>query len=228
MCGRFQFAPKGSAIWVDELGLPLDSKFPERINLAPTQDAPVVLGNNSAHSLRAMHWGLIPSWSPVAKRPKFHINARVETASVKPSFRDAWRSRRCLVLATGYYEWAQKGGPPTLVEPFVKGVFAFAGLWEPNLLDPEGGKPSCTVLTTSAAPEIEELHHRMPVMVSQCQYGPWLTDGDLGFSPQGKQKLPFEVVTRLVSQRLNAVVNDDTSCLMKDPPDAPPAPGLFD
>lgn len=228
MCGRFQFAPKGKAIWVEELGLPVDSSFPERVNLAPTQDAPVVVEKSIGFSLRAMHWGLIPSWTPLAERPKPFINARIETASVKPSFREAWRARRCLILTTGYYEWSKKGGPPTLVQRPDCGVFSFAGLWEPNLLDPVDGKPSCTILTTSAAPEIEALHPRMPVMIPNDKRDAWLKKGELGFVPQGCQELPFKVATRLVSRRLNKVANDDTSCLREDPQDSPPSPGLFD
>ncbi|MDA0666527.1 MAG: SOS response-associated peptidase [Planctomycetota bacterium] len=228
MCGRFQFVPKGNAIWVDEFGLPADSSFPERVNLAPSQDAPVVVHDSKGSSLKAMQWGLIPSWSSVIERPKAFINARVETVSVKPSFREAWCLRRCLILTTGYYEWTRKGGPATLVERPDHGVFSFAGLWEPNLSDKALGKPSCTILTTSAASEIQELHPRMPVMVSRDMREAWLRDGNLGFELQGHQELPFKVSTRLVGRRLNKVSHDDTSCLKVDPPDALPSPGLFD
>lgn len=228
MCGRFQFAPKGKVIWVDEFGLPEDSSFPERINLAPTQDAPVIVKSPSGQSLRSMQWGLIPSWTPTAEQPKIFINARAETASIKPSFRDAWQARRCLILTTGYYEWAKKGGPPTLIQRPDEGVFCFAGLWEPNRQDASEGQPSCTVLTTAAAAQLEDLHPRMPVMLPSALHKSWLEAGDLGFPPQGRQDLPFDLTTRLVSRRLNKVAHDDTSCLKQDPQDDLSQPGLFD
>lgn len=228
MCGRFQFVPKGNSIWRNEFGLPEDSDFPERVNLAPTQDAPVVVSVNGKASLHAMHWGLIPSWTAVQDRPKSFINARVETASNKPSFRDAWRFRRCLILATGYYEWARKGGPPTLIQAKDCEVFTFAGLWEPNLRNPLEGKPSCTILTAEAAPEIEELHARMPIMLAPDHREGWLEKGQVGFSLKATPQLPFRLHTQLVSRRLNKVAHDDASCLSLDVQDAPPPPGLFD
>ncbi|PCJ52359.1 MAG: hypothetical protein COA70_12455 [Planctomycetota bacterium] len=227
MCGRFQFAPKGKAILVDEFGLPEEPDFPDRINLAPTQDAPVVLSGEQGLHFLPMRWGLVPQWSKGGLPAVSFINARVESASSKASFHHAWKHRRCLILTTGYYEWSIKGGAPSLIQADSRDVFCFAGLWEPNLEDPINGKPSCTILTSNAASEIEDIHHRMPVMLNPQQYEEWLFSGVPGFGLDLEPKLAFPLTYQFVSKRLNKVAHDDPACLLPDVP-IPPAPGLFD
>lgn len=232
MCGRFQFVPKSVSVFGEEWDL--DGIEEEevlsvpRVNIAPSQQVPVAVAADGARSLQAMRWGLVPGWAREGKAASGFINARVETAREKPSFRDAWRHRRCLVLSTGYYEWASRGGPPTLITATSGSPFAFAGLWEEQRGDAGSVGRSCTILTTQAAPEIEDLHPRMPVMLEPGQVDAWLQDGIPGFGLAEPPRLSFPLETRLVSRRLNKVQNHDPSCLQMDPQDAPPPPGLFD
>ncbi|MHC4824719.1 MAG: SOS response-associated peptidase [Planctomycetota bacterium] len=227
MCGRFQFAPNGKSILVDEFGLPEEPDFESRINLAPTQAAPVVFETEGQRRFESMRWGLVPSWAREGKAAAGFINARVETAHEKPSFRDAWRRRRCLVLSTGYYEWAARGGPPTLISSGDGLIFSFAGLWEAGRKG-SSDPYSCTILTTQSAPELEDIHPRMPVILNQAQRKAWLQDAVPGFGLEEVPRLAMPMETRLVSRQLNKIQNDDASCLVMDPQDAPASPGLFD
>ena len=232
MCGRFQFVPKSTTVFEEEWGIEGfeegDPLSEVRFNIAPSQSVPVVVTDGPDPDLVGMRWGLVPKWAREGKAASGFINARVETAMEKPSFRDAWCHRRCLILATGYYEWASRGGPPTLLAAPDGLPFVFAGLWE----RPGGGdlaaENSCTILTTQAASEIEDLHPRMPVMLNPDQVQAWLQDGIPGFGLEVVPRLAFPLVTRLVSRRLNKVGHDDAACLLMDPQDGPPPPGLFD
>lgn len=238
MCGRFQFVPKSVSVFGEDWEIdgledqegheaPDDLLLP-RFNIAPSQQVPVVLPTDGKRCLRGMRWGLVPGWAREGKAASGFINARVETAREKPSFRDAWRHRRCLVLSTGYYEWAAKGGPPTLLTSAEGIPFAFAGLWEAGQEASGKGGASCTILTTQAAPEIEDLHPRMPVMLRREQVDAWLHEGIPGFGLEETPRLSFPLATRLVSRRLNKVGKDGPEVLEMDPQDAPPPPGLFD
>jgi len=209
---------------MDEFGLPEEPDFQDRFNLAPTQDAPVIIAGEQGLHFLPMRWGFVPQWSKGSGSAASFINARVESAAKKASFRDAWMKRRCLVLATGYYEWSIPGEAPSLIQADSEGPFCFAGLWEANIKNPLKGKPSCTILTSNAAPEIRDIHHRMPVMLSTQQYDAWLLDAVPGFGLNAEPKLAFPLKSRLVSKRLNKVAHDDSSCLI---PDAS-IPGLFD
>lgn len=242
MCGRFQFVPKSSTVFVEDWGLEGGEDLlamGQRYNLAPSQAIPVVLGDGGQRRFQPMRWGLVPGWAREGKASQGFINARVETAREKPSFRDAWRrGRRCLVMATGYYEWERKGGPPTLLQAEDGLPFAMAGLWEPGrgeavALDRSAGEevragPTCAILTTEAAVEIEDLHPRMPVLLRADQAQAWLADGVPGQAFEAEPPLAFPLTTCLVSRRLNKVGNDDPRCMVVDPQDGPPPPGLFD
>jgi putative SOS response-associated peptidase YedK len=129
--------------------------------------------------LAMLHWGLVPSWAKDSKSAAKMFNARCETAAEKPSFREAFSRRRCLILADGFYEW-KKEGPhkvPHLFELPGSQPFAFAGLWE-SWRGPDRSSPtsleSCTILTTTANEICSELHERMPVIVEPSDYAPWL------------------------------------------------------
>jgi len=224
MCGRFQFKPQGNALLMDEFGLPEEPDFPERINLAPSQQAPVIYAHNGLPNFEPMQWGLVPSWVKSSAVSRGLINARVETVAVKPSFRDALKHRRCLVLSSGYYKWKVRGGTPTLIQAKDASVFAFAGLWEPGVKLTPGAPRTCTILTMEACPELADMHPRMPIILSQEQQSSWLFDGIQPDCLHHAFRLPFPIVQLSVSKRLNAVAHDDASCLM---PDIEP-PGLFD
>src|SRR5690606_24437829 len=129
----------------------------------------------NGRSLTQLRWGLVPSWASDPKIGYKMINARSETARQKPSFREAWRSRRCLIPADGFYEWMQDGDKkrPQFIRLRSGEPFAFAGLWETWR---GGDEPlhTCTILTTEANERLRPIHSRMPVILPRAAYDVWL------------------------------------------------------
>lgn len=233
MCGRFQFAPQSPAVVEEEFGLNLadlglDPAWSMRWNIAPTQPIPVLLPKQNSKDWlpTSMSWGLVPAWAKDPEKQKGWINARAETAAQKVSFREAWKQRRCLVLATGYYEWPRKGGPPTLLHRAEHQVFTFAGLFEPAAAQHAHGLPTCTILTTAADPTIAPIHHRMPVVLAPAQREAWLHEADLGPASLEEPRLPFPLQSTVVSQRLNRVGTEGPELMQAEPPPSLP-PTLF-
>jgi putative SOS response-associated peptidase YedK len=178
MCGRFCQASSGeeiAAVFGVEVG-----NLPPRYNVAPSQSvaAIVQLPDTAKPQLQMLRWGLIPAW---AKDPKIGyklINARAETVAEKPSFRSAFRHRRCLILATGFYEWQQIAGSRQKQPYFIglqdEKLFAFAGLYE-RWSSPDGDAwVTCTIITTVANDLVEPIHQRMPVILDSQTYNLWL------------------------------------------------------
>lgn len=148
-------------------------------NVAPTQQA-LTVTNGEGRRAEYMRWGLIPSWAKDASIGSRMINARSETVSQKPSFRNALQRRRCLVLADGFYEWqkAGKGKRPMRIVLGSREPFAFAGLWE-SWRDPQGDTVrSCTIITTQANDLLRPIHERMPVILPRDLEEFWL-DSDV-------------------------------------------------
>lgn len=152
-----------------------------RYNIAPTQDILAVRGTPDEREALLLKWGLVPSWAKDISISTRLINARSETVESKPSFREAFKRRRCLIVADGFYEWAKKGDGKK--QPYHFSLrdeqhFAFAGLWErwqsPN------GKPldTCTILTTAANQVLAPIHDRMPVILHPDDYELWLAAGE--------------------------------------------------
>lgn len=180
MCGRYAlYGPisrlsERFAASID--ALPAD--FGPRYNAAPMQMLPVVRqrpgGERVAHLLR---WGLLPGWAKDPGIATRLINARAETLAEKPAFRAAYRARRCIVPASGFYEWrATPGGKqPYYIQPANDELFGLAGLWE-RWTRPEGTPiDTFTVITTAANATMQALHERMPVILQPAEYGPWLS-----------------------------------------------------
>jgi putative SOS response-associated peptidase YedK len=177
MCGRFtQFLdPDTLRAIYDWIDIPGD--LPPRYNVAPSQPVGVV-ANDGENRLDFFLWGLIPSWSKDPKIGSRLINARGETVAEKPSFRSAYKRRRCLILADGFYEWVetpgQKSKTPHYIQLESKEPFAFAGLWE-IWHSPEGDEiRSCTIITTEPNAMMAKLHNRMPVILPKETYELWL------------------------------------------------------
>ena len=149
-----------------------------RYNIAPTQNIVTVLRNGSTH-LAELRWGLIPSWAKDASIGSRMINARAETLAEKPSFRGLLRSKRCLIVADGFYEWKQEHGQKTPMYFSLKDhePFAFAGLWD-SWNSPDGEQVrSCTIITTEANTVVAPVHDRMPVILLPEAYDAWLDTG---------------------------------------------------
>jgi putative SOS response-associated peptidase YedK len=176
MCGRFTVAVPREDL-LDEFGLteaPFD--IHPRYNLAPSQIAPVLLrGQDGALRLAGFRWGLVPWWATDAEIGNRMINARAETLARKPAFRDAFRERRCLVPADGWFEWQKQGTRkvPMWIHLRSRRPFAFAGLWE-RWGPPEDPLHSFTIVTTAAAPPIRDIHDRMPALLPPAARGTWL------------------------------------------------------
>jgi putative SOS response-associated peptidase YedK len=168
MCGRFGLFASGEELaeWFRLPDVPL---IETRYNITPTQPVAVVRETAAGRGLAFLKWGFTV-WD------KLLINARAETAAQKPSFRSAFKHRRCLIPASGYYEWQQAGGrnQPHFIRPLGGGLFAFAGLWEGE---------TCTILTTTANHLMRPLHERMPVIVGQEAEAAWLDDATFAAYP---------------------------------------------
>lgn len=219
MCGRFILTTPPQAL--EELfEIRCALNLAPRYNIAPTQQASVIgLSQSGQRELRAFNWGLVPNWAKDISQAAGMINARSETLAQKPAFREAFARRRCLVPADGFYEWATlaKGGKqPYLLSVGNGGCFAFAGLWE-GWRNPAGDiHRSFTIITTSATAELEDLHHRMPVIVPPKDYGAWLDPKTSLAEAQGMLK-PYElqpICRRAVSDAVNNARQDDESCLL--------------
>lgn len=179
MCGRYLLYSLPEALQA-AFDVDVRLNMEPRYNIAPTQRVPIVGLKEGKRRLGLAHWGLIPSWAKDRSVASKMINARSETAAEKPSFRSAFKARRCLIPADGFYEWHTEDGvkQPYLLEPAAGGPMAFAGLWE-AWRAPEAEKDSAplvsfTILTTQASPDVAQLHHRMPVILRPDDYDRWL------------------------------------------------------
>ena len=174
MCGRYTLrTPVDSLVErfkIDEY----PSSITPSYNVAPTQEVAAVVEEEEKRKLEVFHWGLIPSWAKDHAIGNKMINARAETVSEKPSFRSAFKKRRCLILADGFYEWQKTESvkQPYHINMEDGSPFAFAGLWE---IWKNGEEiRSCTIITTEANDLMNEIHHRMPVILHPEDYGMWL------------------------------------------------------
>ncbi len=200
MCGRFtqQFT---WAELVELYDLP-NAAIPNlraSWNIAPTQDVGVIVKEDAGRIYRTMRWGLAPFWAKDEKIGNQLINARLETVAEKPAFRSAWKSRRCIVPASGYFEW--KAMPGRLAsKPFKQPFYitrkdghpmSLAGLWERWKDDLQ----SCTIITTDACEGTRELHNRMPLVLDRAAIEPWLAGETPALSRSVNEDLRFFPVT---------------------------------
>ena len=170
MCGRFVLASSAKAV-ADYLDADIPELFASRYNIAPT--TPVLA--KTAYGLSFFRWGLVSSWAKDVSMGNRMFNARAETVAEKPSFRNAFKRRRCLIPASGFYEWHSENGKK---QPYFchinKSLFNFAGIWE-LWQDAEGNElQSCSILTTDAIGAMSEIHHRMPVVITEKNRTEWL------------------------------------------------------
>ncbi|MCL2581425.1 MAG: SOS response-associated peptidase [Streptosporangiales bacterium] len=189
MCGRFVSARKRAEL-LEEFAVERDAVPAERApdntdyNVAPTKQIYAVLHREETRQLRLLKWGLVPSWAKSASGGARLINARSETVAVKPSFRSAFARRRCLIPADGYYEW-QAGEGKAPKQPFYihrtdQGILAFAGLyelWRDESLPTDHEKAwlwTATIITTSAADALGQIHDRTPMVIPPEGWAEWL------------------------------------------------------
>jgi putative SOS response-associated peptidase YedK len=216
MCGRYNLIATGQQIMDHFRLLSLPAHNPD-YNIPPGQKILAIVqledGSNKAVNL---HWGLIPSWSKDRAIANHLINARAETLTEKPSFKKAYQHRRCLIPATGFYEWqaTEAGKQPYHIHKPDNSLFAFGGIWEHWKHDQETVY-SCAIITTVANDKIAPIHDRMPVIIAPKDYNRWLD----------KQTAIVEIADFLaadayadmqakpISTRINNPLHNDESCL---------------
>jgi len=220
MCGRYVLC-----ITSDELAEAFDIHSPPRLapryNIAPTQDAPVIrrLGAGAPRTAEMLHWGLVPFWADDPNIGARMINARAESVADKPAFRAAFRRRRCLVPANGFYEWVEtgEGTRPVFIRRRDRKPIAFAGLWE-RWKESDDAEPLESYVIITGAPNdlIKRLHDRMPVILPRAAHNDWLDpDNDDAdalsalLRPSDAGALEAYPVTR----RVNSPRNDDAALI---------------
>ena len=223
MCGRYTLA-SGLTILQRRFSFsPVQLPFDPRYNLAPGQNAPVVVGERS-RVLKLMRWGLVPSWAKNTTIGYKMINARAETVAEKPSFKSSFRRRRCLILSDGFFEWAKVPGTRTKIPMrFVlrsREPFAFAGLWDTWKKPEEDEVNSFTIITTQANDLLQLVHNRMPVMLPQDHEEYWLDPDNLDMERLSSLLKPYpskEMVAYPVSPLVNSPKNDQPECIQEVP-----------
>ncbi|MBI3159185.1 MAG: SOS response-associated peptidase [Chloroflexi bacterium] len=213
MCGRFTLTVDADTIHDAFPWLEVPGNLTPRYNIAPTQPVAVV-PNNGQNRLDAFVWGLIPAWAKDPSIGNKLINARGETLAEKPSFRGAYKRRRCLVLADGFYEWVKQPGrakTPHYIQLESKEPFAFAGLWE-LWHAPDGSEVySTTIITTEPNEMIGRLHNRMPVILPPAAYEQWLDPAEQTADKLQPLLRPYpagEMMHYPVSTLVNSPFND--------------------
>jgi len=181
-------------------------------NIAPGQDIPVITNTPGGREISPMRWGLIPHWAKDAKIGYKMINARAEKVGEKPAFKGAFRRRRCLIPASGFYEWKKEGRvkQPLLITLPGEKVFALAGIWEHWLAPGGSAVYSCSIITTAANRHLEGIHNRMPVILAgERDYEQWLSPDDPLFLQHLLRPYEGDMLVYPVSARVNSPQDDD-------------------
>lgn len=219
MCGRFTLTADPNDLREAFPWLNIPQPLQARYNIAPSQPVAVV-ANDGKQTLDYFAWGLVPSWAKDPSIGSRMINARAETLVEKPSYRNAFRRRRCLILADGFYEWKAPPAKGSKIPMYIqlKGgkPFALAGLWE-DWNSPEGSRIlSCTIITTQPNDFMKNIHDRMPVILPESAYQTWLNPMEM--NPALLQPLlrpyPAEAMSAYqVSTLVNSPANELADCI---------------
>ena len=214
MCGRFTLTLEPGELREAFPGVEIPAEMKPRYNIAPSQPV-AVIPNDGKDKLDFFIWGLIPSWAKDPAIGNRMINARAETLAEKPSFRAAYRRRRCLVLADGFYEWRKEPGnkakTPMYIQMESKEPFAFAGLWEIWHSADGSEVRSCNIITTEPNGLVKQIHNRMPVILPREAYELWLAPEEKDPSELDGLLVPFpapEMMAYPVSRTVNSPANE--------------------
>ncbi len=232
MCGRYTLIANAEAIRRLFAVLPFDERLAvARYNIAPTQPIVVVRRGERGRELVPMRWGFIPAWVKDARRVPLIVNARSEGISEKPAFRHAFRRRRCLVPASGFYEWEARGKgakQPWAVRPVDGRLIAFAGLWE-TWSGADGSEiDTAAIVTIPCGRDLEAIHDRMPAVIAPEDFDMWLGAEEADFAETLLRAPPEGLLACVpVSTRVNAAANDDPGLWEEAAPrlEAPGEPG---
>jgi putative SOS response-associated peptidase YedK len=216
MCGRYDsLIPRDAMEHLFEAKAGPSSNFPPRYNIAPTQEVPIVKSarEGGGREIAMARWGLVPFYMKALPKVP-HINARAEGVDRTGLFREAFAARRCLVPATGFYEWERRGGgkQPYRFRLRSGEPFAFAGLWEYAKIGGEG-LLSMTIIVTAANELVARIHDRMPVILAPADYSRWLALGEAG-AKELLKPFPSELMESYpVSTIVNHHENDSEECI---------------
>ena len=224
MCGRFAGYRSHHEL---QKAFPIDKAacdVTENYNVSPSQEVLAIIQHDNENWLEKLHWGLVPFWAKDITIGSRMINARVETVASKPSFRNAFKKRRCLILADGFYEWkGTKGQKQPMFITLPDGEpFAFAGLWDTwhPKDDPDDIYKSCTIITTAASDSVREIHHRMPAILKPEIYESWLDPMNQDESELAdilRSGIVLELVSHAVSKNVNSIKNNEPSNIIPLP-----------
>ena len=210
MCGRFALFDLKEHFKIDHSFVEVSPNY----NVTPSQEIPVIIREDGENKLVDFHWGLVPFWAKDKSIGNRLINARMETVSEKPAFRAAFKKRRCLIPANGFYEWKDSDGnkQPFYITAVSDEPFAFAGLWEVWDKEDQPYK-SCLLITTESSVSIQPIHDRMPVILKSAYHEKWI-------SPDSKD--PIEILTEgmmtefksyPVSKKVNKPEHNEPDCI---------------
>jgi len=220
MCGRYHLVTSVDRL-IEEFSvtrsiLRLDD-FQPRYNIAPGHFVPVIRQHEGERALTLAKWGLVPHWSKEPRLKYSTINARAETVAEKPVYRTPFKTRRCIVPATGFYEWKASLDYKTPYNIHTKDghTMAFAGLWDHWGNTPEDGFDSFSIIVTQANDSVAPIHDRMPVILSAETYGTWLDPANTDTASLSTLLAPYSgaLATTEVSRRVNSPRNEDPRCL---------------
>ncbi len=218
MCGRYSLVPDELSEIRIRFQVEFSFKLHARYNIAPSQDAPIIRQNDDGNRKLVMaQWGIIPRWAKDTKGFS-NINARAESVATKPAYRDAFQSRRCLVPASGFYEWqrvkGQRKKQPHYIRPNDASLFAFAGLWE-RWERQDQVIETFTIITTDSNDLVSPIHDRMPVILEPDTYDVWLEPEtplsalDAVMRPMASEKMDEHTVSAFV----NDPAHDSRDCI---------------
>ena len=216
MCGRYSLGKTDHLDW-GRFGVAPNPCLEPHWNIAPGTDVLAIRDSRDGREATWLRWGLIPHWAKDPGIGNRHVNARAESADEKPAFRDAFRSRRCILPADGFYEWqaipGQKRKQPWRVESKDGAIFALGALWESWRAPGGETRETCTVLTVPVNDALRHIHDRMPVLVAPADYGEWLSLGSaMDVVKALCRPAPDDLLDAWrVSLAINAAANDGAS-----------------
>ncbi len=230
MCGRFTLHTNPADLLAAFGGFTFPDNLEPRYNIAPSLNI-LHVTNEGEKTVSLAKWGLVPFWAKDAKIGNRMINARAESLATKPSFRDAYQHRRCLIIADGFFEWKKEADGKSKIPMYITmksgNPFAFAGLWE-TWKQPDGDLlRTCTIITTEPNDLMASIHHRMPVILPDNTYDLWLDPGTIEPEVLNGLLKPYpaeEMTAHPVNLTVNSPRHDEKDCIepVVLPPQTPP------
>jgi len=217
MCGRFTlYSPVNTLKKTFDIDT-VTSEVTASYNIAPGDEIYAVV-RGSDNRLGKLHWGLVPRWAKDLSRASGLINARAETLQEKPSFKRAFKERRCLIPADGFYEWKER--QPWYCTSPAGSLFGFAGLWETWKGEGESLYHSCAIITTTASESMRQIHDRMPVILKPAAIKEWLNPANRDYDTLHSILEDNRVTTIRsypVAKRVDSPTNNDPGCIQPEP-----------